>query len=269
MVRTGVLGQGAVGRAVAERLRACGHEVVAADRTHRHVVLDAKPDVLLLALTHGTESEAQIAELTASPAWVVDLTTQSPDSVTGCAAKAARLGAAYHGGGLTGGPRELAAGRGVLLLGGPPEPHGPVAGIVHALGRSIDFPDARSAARAKLLHNWVLLVQQWAAALALGTVGPDGAPHLVRVLEAGTAGRPVADWSVVRDAAAPPCSTYLARLVAKDLKEITHGLPALAAAGAPVIAELERVVTADDERPYTEAFLNILEGADNGTEEAE
>ncbi|MFB7380484.1 hypothetical protein ACFC6U_24090 [Kitasatospora purpeofusca] len=264
----GVLGQGAVGRAVSGRLADCGLVVRAADRDDRHLVLDGEPDVLVMALTRGDESLCQLEELERAPGFVLDLTTQSPESAERCARRAAALGSAYHGGGLTGGGRELAVGRGVLLLGAPADPYGPVGRVVSALGRSIGFPSAPEAARAKLLHNWVLLVQQWAAALALGEVGPDGAGALVDVLAAGTAGRAVPDWSVVRDARHPARSTYLGRLAVKDLGEITRGLPALAEAGRPVVELLTEALHARPEHPYTQALLNILDGAGDGPKEA-
>ncbi|MFF2044090.1 hypothetical protein ACFVVX_27085 [Kitasatospora sp. NPDC058170] len=264
----GVLGQGAVGCAVARRLTDRGFAVRAADRDDRRLVLDAAPDVLVMALTRGDESLLQLGELEKAPGVVLDFTTQSPESAARCAHLAAGLGAAYHAGGLTGGGHELAAGRGVLLLGSPVEPDGPAGRVVSALGRAIGFPSAAEAARAKLLHNWVLLVQQWAAALALGEVGPDGHATLVEVLAAGTAGRAVPDWSVVRDARHPARSTYLGRLAAKDLGEITRGLPALAEAGRPVVELLTDALLGGAEQPYTQALLNILDGAGNGPKEA-
>ncbi|MFJ4097677.1 hypothetical protein ACIPYS_39460 [Kitasatospora sp. NPDC089913] len=267
MTLIGVLGQGAVGRAVSGRLTDCGFTVRAADRDDRRQVLDAEPDVLITALTRGDESLHQLSELEWVPGVVLDLTTQSPESAWRCARQAGALGTAYHGGGLTGGGRELALGQGVLLLGSPVDPDGPAGRVVSALGRAIGFPSAPEAAKAKLLHNWVLLVQQWSAALALGEAGPDGAGALVEVLAAGTAGRAVPEWSVVRDARGPARSTYLGRLAAKDLGEIARGLPALAEAGGPVLEVLTEALLAGAEQPYTQTLLNILDGTGNGPKE--
>ncbi|MBS2964827.1 hypothetical protein KGA66_17350 [Actinocrinis puniceicyclus] len=257
----GVLGQGAVGRALAGRLTACSREVHAADRAGREKVYEHEPEVLFLALTRGTECLDQLDALPWAPRTIVDLTTQSPDSADGCARAAAARGIAYHGGGLTGGGRELAAGRGVLLLGAAPDPHGELAALLGDLGRVIGFPHAREAARAKLLHNFVLLTQQWAAALALLEVGPEQAATLVEVLASGTAGRPVRQWSIVRDAAGEPCSTYLARLAAKDLEEIAAGLPALSAAAGPALELLAARLRAAPEAAFTRALLTLTDRA--------
>lgn len=253
---TGVLGQGAVGRAVSARLAHRGFTVHAADRDGRHRVLAARPEVLVLALTRGEECLAQLAEAAELPPVVIDLTTQAPDSAARCTRLATARGAAYHGGGLTGSPRALATGGAVLLLGPAPAPETPAGQIVAALGRVIGFPEPRAGALAKLLHNWVLVVQQWAAALALRCAGEDIDPAvLVAVLEAGTAGRPVAQWSVVRDAAGPATSTYLSRLVAKDLDELARAVPRLADEAGPLLGLLRAVLPGDGEQPFTEALL--------------
>jgi len=262
-----VLGQGAVGRAAADRLAEAGHEVHAADRADRARVLASGADVLLLALTRGEECAAQLAEARQLPPTVLDLTTQAPESALRCADRAAGAGVRYHGGGLTGGGRELRAGRAVLLLGPPVEP-GPAGTVVRALGRVIAFGDPPAAARAKVLHNWVLLAQQWAAALALADAREHGLDALVEVLDSGTAGRPVPEWSVVRDAAGEPTSTYLSRLAEKDLAALARTAPMLAAAAAPLLAELSRVFARLPERPYTEALLQAAAEARGHTEEA-
>jgi 3-hydroxyisobutyrate dehydrogenase-like beta-hydroxyacid dehydrogenase len=256
VVAVAVLGQGAVGRAAADRLAAAGHEVHAGDRADRARVLAAPADVLLLALTRGEECAAQLAEARRLPPAVLDLTTQPPESALRCADRAAATGAGYHGGGLTGGGRELRAGRAVLLLGPPVRPGTPAAAVVGALGRAIPFAGPEAAARAKVLHNWVLLAQQWAAALALADAREHGIDSLVEVLAAGTAGRPVPEWSVVRDAAGEPTSTYPARLAAKDLAVLTRTAPRLAGAAAPLLAELGRAFARLPDRPYTEALLH-------------
>ena len=168
----------------------------------------------------------------------LDLTTQAPADAQRCAELAAAAGSRYHGGGLSAGGRELRAGRAVLLLGPPVEPGTAAAAVIDALGRAIPFRDPAAAARAKVLHNWVLLAQQWAAALALADAREHGIDRLAEVLDAGTAGRPVPEWSVVRDAADAPTSTYLARLAAKDLAELARAAPGLAAAAAPLLPDL-------------------------------
>ena len=253
----GVLGQGAVGRAVAERLSQCGFTVHAADRDGRHRVLAARPEVLVLALTRGEECLTQLAEPGALPPVVLDLTTQAPDSATRCADLAADRGADYHGGGLTGSPRALATGDAVLLLGPPPAAGTPADRTTAALGRVIAFPAPWSGALAKLLHNWVLVVQQWAAALAIRHAGDDlDLAALTAVLDAGTAGRPVPQWSVVRDAAGPATSTYLSRLVAKDLDELARAAPELADRARPLLHVLRSSLSHAGERPFTEAFLS-------------
>ena len=105
----------------------------------------------------------------------------------------------------------------------------------------------------------MLLAQQWAAALALADAREHGIDRLAEVLDAGTAGRPVPEWSVVRDAAGEPSSTYLSRLAAKDLAVLARTAPALAAAAAPLLAELGRAFARLPERPYTEALLRAAE----------
>jgi len=263
VVAVAVLGQGAVGRAAAERLAAAGHQVHAGDRADRAGVLAAGADVLVLALTRGEECTAQLAEATAPvegtprlPPTVLDLTTQTPESASRCAELAAAAGSAYHGGGLSAGGRELRAGRAVLLLGPPVPPGTPAAAVVDALGRALPFAAPDAAARAKVLHNWVLLAQQWAAALALADARAHGIDGLPEVLAAGTAGRPVPEWSVVRDAAGEPSSTYLSRLAAKDLAVLARTAPTLATAAAPLLAELSRAFARLPERPYTVALLD-------------
>lgn len=271
MVAVAVLGQGAVGRAAADRLAAAGHAVHAGDRPDRDRVLAAGADVLLLALTRGEECAAQLAEAAGTrrlPPTVLDLTTQAPDSAARCADRAAAAGSAYHGGGLTGGGTELRSGQAVLLLGPPVRPGTAAAAVVDGLGRAIPFAAPAAAARAKVLHNWVLLVQQWAAALALADAREHGVDALVEVLAAGTAGRPVPEWSVVRDAAGGPTSTYLSRLAAKDLAVLARTAPALAAAAAPLLAELDRAFARLPERPYTEALLHAAAQTRGPAEEA-
>lgn len=259
MLAVAVLGQGAVGRAAADRLAAAGLVVHAGDRADRTRVLAAGADVLLLALTRGEECVAQLEEARQLPPTVLDLTTQAPESALRCADRAVAAGARYHGGGLSAGGRELRAGRAVLLLGPPVEPGTAAAAVVDALGRAIGFPDPEAAARAKVLHNWVLLAQQWAAALALAEVRGYEVDRLVEVLASGTAGRPVPEWSVVRDAVGEPTSTYLCRLAAKDLAVLARTAPALAAAAAPLLAELRRAFARVPERPYTEALLRAAD----------
>lgn len=252
----GVLGQGAVGRAVARRLTDRGFTVHAADRDERGRVLAARPAVLVLALTRGEECLTQLAESDGLVPVVLDLTTQAPDTAARCADRAARGGAAYHGGGLTGSPRALATGEAVLLLGPPPVPGTEAALVTAELGRVIGFTAARSGALAKLLHNWVLVVQQWAAALAIQRTGGElDLATLTEVLAAGTAGRPVDQWSVVRDAAGSASSTYLSRLVAKDLGELAQALPELADEARPLLRLMHAALASAGERPFTEAFL--------------
>jgi len=229
MVRVGVLGQGAIGRAVGSRLRAEGFTVLGADRSSRRTVLDAELSVLVLALTRGKECLAQLTEADRLPPHVLDLTTQTPQSARQCAERVLALGSLYCGGGLTGGGHQIASGTAVLVLGPAVAPCSPVRDVIAALGRAITFAAPEHAAKAKLLHNWVLIVQQWAAALAVQEAGSD-LDALVEVLSSGTVGRRVPDWSVVRDAAGRAESTYLGRLVAKDLGEIKAALPRLAAA---------------------------------------
>ena len=268
MVAVAVLGQGAVGRAAAERLAAAGHRVHAGDRPDRDEVLAADADVLLLALTRGEECAAQLASAVRLPAVVLDLTTQAPESAARCAELAAAAGSAYHGGGLTGGGTELRAGQAVLLLGPPVRPGTAAGSVVGALGRAIDFATPAAGARAKVLHNWVLLVQQWAASLALADARQHGVDALVEVLTSGTAGRPVPEWSVVRDAAGDATSTYLSRLAAKDLAVLARTAPALAGAAAPLLAELDRAFARLPERPYTEALLHAAAETRGPAEEA-
>lgn len=257
----GILGRGAVGSALADRLSACSRNVYSSDQFDRQKVFEQEPPLLFLALTRGSECEAQLAELTWIPETIVDLTTQNPESADRCARVAFDRGSAYHGGGLTGGGRELSVGRAVLLLGDEPGPGGAVADVLEDLGRVIGFPSARVAAQAKLLHNFVLLTQQWAAGLALRELGPEQAATLVKVLASGTTGRPVDQWSIVRDAVEGPSSTYLCRLASKDLDEMALGLPVLAGDARPVIDLLAASLRATPETPFTQAFLTRTDRA--------
>ncbi|MCQ4041856.1 NAD(P)-dependent oxidoreductase [Streptantibioticus rubrisoli] len=249
----GVLGMGAVGRAVAARLTASGFPVVAGDQEDESRVLDAADGLLVTALTHGTQTHAVLAGGGVRCAEMLDLTTHSPHSAARCRQTAEARGIRYHGGGLTGGARQVGEGTAVLLVG--PEPTEGVLTTCQVLGTVLTFGSAEQGALAKLLHNWVLIVQQWAVATALAEADAQGLTGLVDVLASGTAGRPVPEWSTVRDwDADQPASTYLSRLVAKDLRELRVSAPVVRDAGAAVMDQFDRVFSAEDDRPYTAAL---------------
>lgn len=257
----GLLGMGAMGTAIAERLRQQPLAVVSGDKLAQRDVLRRPHAVLIMALTSGDQVAEVLASGEVRAAAVLDLTTQSTEAIERCAGLARGSGIAYSGGGVTGGARQLARGSASLLLG--PEPRGFAARVCARLGSPVFFPTARQAALAKLLHNWVLIVQQWAVAVALTEAGAHGFSELPAVLSEGTAGRPVTRWSVIRDwSAGQPSSTYTDRLVWKDLREIKQSFSATENADGGLLDHLIDLFEPADGPaiPFTLRLLRELSG---------
>lgn len=250
-----VLGQGAVGRSVANRLATVGHDIRVCDRKGWQKAMRRRSDVLVLALTHGKQS-AEVIAMAGCHGAVVDLTTQSPASAARCQAAAERLGVSYSGGGINGGARALGRGDAMLLLGPPPTSAG--RGIADALGGVLPFAQASAAAAAKLLHNAYLLCHQYILAAALGAAAQHGVDGLTQVLVTGTAGRPLDQCSLLRDSAGEPSSSYLSRLAAKDLRLISAAFPGFVIDCAGLLDRMIQVLSSEPERPFTAEFLRAV-----------
>lgn len=258
MVR--VFGAGRIGRAVASRCRQLGLDVRLADRPQAADLASARAaeagELAVLALTHGAEAVELIDQLV-EVSTVIDLTTQSSTTAGQATSKAARRSIGYHAGGLTGGAAQLAEGQAVLLLGPPPRHQ---REFLQGLGEVIEFDRAEQAARAKLLHNAFLIMHQSMLAYLGGARGDLPAETLLRVLATGTAGRPVGQSSLARDLAADiATSSYLTRLVLKDLDEIERDLPGLPQPLHDLLAQLRQPLrAADGELAYTEVLKEIF-----------
>lgn len=252
-----VFGAGNVGRAIASRCRELGLNVRIADRSEAAELAGAGGgDLAVFALTHGREALELIEQLV-EVRTVIDLTTQSSTSAGHVARKAAELAIEYHAGGLTGGAVQLAEGRAVLLLGPPPQRF---RTVVHGLGQVIDFDTPEQATRAKLLHNAFLLLQQSALAYLGRARGDLPSATLLRVLASGTAGRPLEQSSLARDlTSGAPTSSYLTRLVLKDLDEIEHEVQDLPTPLKELLREIRQPPrNGAPKLPYTEVLKEIF-----------
>lgn len=252
-----VFGAGKVGRAIASRCRELGLDVRIADRPEAADLAGAgEGGLAILALTHGREALELIEQLAGVSA-VIDLTTQSSTSAGQVARKAAELSIEYHAGGLTGGAAQLAEGRAVLLLGPPPQRF---RTVLHGLGEVIDFDTPEQAARAKLLHNTFLIMQQSMLAYLGRARGDLHAATLLRVLASGTAGRPLEQSSLARDlTSGTPTSSYLTRLVLKDLDEIERDVQGLPPPLRELLRQLQQPLREGDaDLPYTQVLKEIF-----------
>ncbi|MDR7303521.1 hypothetical protein [Haloactinomyces albus] len=251
--RVSVFGAGSIGSAVAHRLSECGVHVALADRDEAQQVVRYPAELIVLALTHGLEVPTLLDELPAEST-VVDLTTQSSESALRCCERAVLRDLEYHGGGLTGGADQVNRGEAVLLLG---PPLGNTDPLLALLGQVISFDDVRQAARAKIIHNAYLLLQQTLLTyFGEGGVGLE-AEQVLTVLETGTAGRSLGDSSVVRDLrSGAPSSSYRARLALKDIAEIRQELPGLPSPARHIMDTLKDMLeTVDPQSPFTTALI--------------
>jgi len=259
-MRVRIFGAGRIGQAAARRCLSSGFDIRLADlaETEELAVDPAAGGLALLALTHGTQVGDLLTRLRGVDA-VLDLTTQSSTSAAVAAATADRCGLDYFGGGLTGGAAQLAGGTAVLLVGPWPAPE-PVRAVLDVLGSVIGFESAEQGARAKMLHNAYLLMQQSLLALLGGGRGRLDADGLLRVLSTGTAGRPLAESSLVRDLTAEtPASSYRNRLVVKDLAEIERELSDLPPYLLELLADLrQRFAQGAPDEPFTQVLKEIF-----------
>lgn len=252
----GVVGDGRMGTAYASRLRRLGfgvdHRPLSAWLSPEHRF----PSVLVVALWCGAQVDQLLQAMVLDrPVAILDLTTQAVDESARAASLAQAKGAAYFGGGVTGGRIQAEVGELHLLVGPPPE--GFVRDVAYSLGRLSALVDAPTAMAAKLLHNLVLVVHAHVLGTAIQLAAASGVPDFPSVLASGTAGRPVHASSVVRDWAGVPSSSYSSALVAKDLRAIVSSFPLLDESPGVDLRALAEVYDTAGDVAYTFTALGL------------
>jgi 3-hydroxyisobutyrate dehydrogenase-like beta-hydroxyacid dehydrogenase len=244
-----------MGRAYFHRARETGFSVSLVNDIKGTVSL-VGCDLLVIALRSGNDVESFLRErLNSNRPSIVNLTTQSLRATAVCSSVASSAGATYYGGGIAGGRAQVLAGTATLLL-GPPPPKSVLQFLAH-IGTLISFPDERTAAAAKLLHNFVLILENHAIAAGMQLAQSCGISKFEHVLDLGTAGRPPSKSSVVRDFRAAPRSSYTCELVAKDLRELAASFPSLRRLPGLNFEQLVRFY-ARNRGPYTSQSLRSL-----------
>jgi len=188
--------------------------------------------VYLLALFDGSASHAALQRIEAG-ARVVDLTTQAVDDAGRNAALAAARAIRYWGGGVTGGAAQVGTDAFSMAV-GPDSVPDDVRGLLAHRGGIVPFDSPQAGATAKLLHNLVLIVNNYMIGWALAEAERRGLSGFAAILDRGTAGRPARASSAFRDFTAAPASSYTGALVEKDLRAVER----LIAGGPPLPVDL-------------------------------
>ena len=173
-MKVAILGTGKMGGAIARRLAAQGHEVVAWNRTRERAealkvgTVAATPadaagaaDIVISVLTGpeadhaaylGTDGALQAAE----GKLFVDVTTGGPDNSTGLAKEVRQRGGRYLEAPVVGGPPAVESGKLVILAGGDASDVDDARPVLSALGEIRHVGDVGQAGRLKLVANSML-----------------------------------------------------------------------------------------------------------------
>lgn len=251
-----VLGQGQIGQLLASAMAENGVTVTVSDVDGWREAIDAHCGWVLLSLNRGTDSTVVADHLARGNRTridgVIDLTTQTLNTVAHCTDVLAAAGIGYWAGGLTGGAGGLRRREAVFLLG--PEPvAAPIVDLLEPMGEIIAFPDPASGVAGKLLHNYVLFANSHALAVALAEGMHRGCVDaMLRAIETGPAGRPTSAQSIVRDVQGRGRTSYSVRLVRKDLAQLAASFDGLPVLANQLLAEVDRLTAAcDGDEPFT------------------
>ncbi len=249
-----IVGDGRMGRAFQARARALGRdcELLAPDKAE-----SVAGRLCVLALRAGRDTRLFLAARVGETLGVLDLTTQSTRDAAAGAELARVRGVAYCAGGVIGGAAEAERGEALLLLG--PAPGGALRAMAADLGRPRVYATAALAAAAKLLHNFVLIVQAQALAAALHVADDLGLESFEDLLDAGVTGRRPSQASVVRDLRCGPSTSYTSALVAKDLAALLESFEDLRAVPGIDLPALAAYFAAQGAEPYTTAAWRAAE----------
>ena len=206
-IRTGFIGLGHMGAALAARLHAAGHSLVGYDRepqarsaaaAHGIAVADSvhavgeAAEVVFLCLPSVAASREVAAELAQGRALqvLVETSTVGPQAVRELAAAMARRGVALVDAPVSGGPRGARAGTLSLMHAGHPDAVARALPLLQALaGRLFDIGSEPGAAQmCKLVNNAISAAGMVAAceAMVLGVKAGLDAETLLRAVNAGS-----------------------------------------------------------------------------------
>lgn len=257
-----VLGQGRIGQLLAAALEQDGILVGRSDINGWRRAVDCHAGWVLLSLNRGVDSVEVADHLSASDArprihGVVDLTTQSLETADHCTTILERAGIVYLAGGLTGGAGGIQARQAVFLLGPVPVPDA-VTVALEPIGEIIQFPDPLTGVAGKLIHNYVLLANSHALAVAIAEGERLGClESMIRSIETGPAGRATLHQSIVRDRMGRGETSYSVRLVRKDLVQLRASLHYLPPAGTALLAAVTQLMADhQNDAPFTLAMVD-------------
>lgn len=187
MMRVGVLGLGAMGRRMAARLVAAGHEVTVWNRSPGVAVEGAvagslaeaaRGEVVIAMVRDDAASGAVWAEalpVMAKGALAVECSTLSPAHVTELHARAAAVGVDFLDAPVAGSRPQAEAGALVFLAGGEAAAVARAEPVLRAMGRAVHHAGAPGAgAVVKLMVNTLLAAQVAAMAELMGMAARAG-----------------------------------------------------------------------------------------------
>jgi 3-hydroxyisobutyrate dehydrogenase-like beta-hydroxyacid dehydrogenase len=247
-----ILGGGSMARAYAAALEGHG-VVVAADG-------EELAGVILLAFFSGKQTLAFLERAAiGNGSLLIDLATQSLAEARACQDATRRAGLRYLAGGATGGAGQVGTTSFTVLLGAV-APDESLPAWLPALGAIRTFDSVEKSVGAKLLHNLVLVLVNFALGAALDLAERSQIPDMLGILAEGTAGRPLRAASAARDRSAPPASSYTGDLAAKDLRAIAASFPALAALEGLDLERLAGCYQELGQQPFTVVANRLFQG---------